>query len=168
MAFMQQRKRKERFPPCRENPNDCSGRRSRQPSQKGGDYQRRANWTEWREAYVCQIQCELTSTRRRSDDGAGVDGVCSPPNRGGGEGCNRSRQGKMLRRRAEGSERLCGGAGNDVSRHLDRRLPRQLLEVRPTWHLCQHRGARRQNGLAQAHLRRDRPPMRRRRRKEET
>ena len=44
-------------------------------------------------------------------------------------------QGKMLRRCAQGSERLCGGAGHDLPRNLNRRLPGQLVEVRSARHM---------------------------------
>ena len=62
----------------------------------------------------------------------------------------------MLRRRAEGPERLRRRSRHDLPGHLDHRFPGQCVEVRPGRHLRQHRAAGRQARLAQADLTRSR------------
>ena len=65
-------------------------------------------------------------------------------------------QGKMLRRCAEGPERLRGGTGHDLPRNLNRRFPGQLMEVRPARHLHHHPGAGRPHRFAHAFVTRGR------------
>ena len=56
------------------------------------------------------------------------------------------RQGKVLRRRAEGQERLRRGRGHHLRRHLEGGLPGQFLEARAQGNLHDDEGARQSHG----------------------
>ena len=81
---------------------------------------------------------------------AGLLARCQPPRRPRLPPTCRSssRQGKVLRRRAEGQERLRRGPGHHLCRHLEGGLPGQCLEACSEGNLHDDEAARRPHGFA--------------------
>ena len=71
----------------------------------------------------------------------------------GGKGrCDSRPQGEVLRRRPEGTERLRRRTRHDLPGYLDRRFPRQLVEVRPGRNLHLDRAAERQARISDGYV----------------